>query len=110
MDLTGQARSVDGAADGTADGWGEDAPQRVSMDTSAHSLSPEQQRRSSTYTSMRPLSAFQPLQPLSTEEASEPSAAANGLRREPSSMPQLTFKSADLRNALALQDLSLIHI
>jgi len=103
MDLTGQARSVDGAADGTADGWGEDAPQRVSMDTSAHSLSPEQQRRSSTYTSMRPLSAFQPLQPLSTEEALEPSAA-NGVRREPSSTPQLTFKSADLRNALALQD------
>lgn len=74
------------------------AMNRLSMDVPGS-------RASGTYTSMRPLSAFQPLEHGNRRPMSQMSTAPrHASDTSTASVPQLTFKSVDLRNALYLQE------
>ena len=81
----------------------------VSLDNMRLSMERPESRTSSTYTSMRPLSAYQPMEnglghrhPTSQRMSTDVRNTSNASSAQ--SMPQLTFKSADLRSALHLHE------
>ncbi|WFC95993.1 hypothetical protein MBRA1_002649 [Malassezia brasiliensis] len=84
----------------------------ASLDGGSSRLSTDrpESRMSSSYASMRPLSAFQPLEngiptrrPAS-QVLNQDTRHISGSSSSSASMPQLTFKSADLRSALHLHE------